>query len=149
MLGVSGHAGLFSSADDLAVLAQTLLNGGGYGKVRLFSESLVNQFSQPSTSDDSVGLGFRLAKNGKRRWHFGCCASEQAYGHTGWTGTATVIDPKYDLAIIWLTNLRHSAVEISYDDDGDRYIDFAAKRFETGKYGSVVSLIYEAVLTAQ
>ena len=149
MLGVSGHAGLFSNADDLAVLAQTLLNGGGYGKVRLFSESLVNQFSQPSTSDDSVGLGFRLARNGKRRWHFGCCASEQAYGHTGWTGTATVIDPKYDLAIIWLTNLRHTPVEISYDDDGNRYIDFAAKRLETGKYGSVVSLIYEAVLTAQ
>lgn len=136
MEGVSGHAGLFSNADDLAVLMQTMLNGGGYGETKLFSESLINKFSHSSNEDFSVGLGFRRAGNGERRWQFGPYASEQAYGHTGWTGTLTIVDPTHDLAIVLLTNMRHS-------------IDFNAKQFETGKYGSVVSLIYEAVLTAQ
>lgn len=149
MGGVSGHAGLFSTAHDLAVLAQTLLNGGGYGNIQLFSESLVNQFSHPTNGDFSVGLGFRRAGNGKRRWQFGPYASEQAYGHTGWTGTLTVIDPEHDLAVILLTNMRHSPIRELRNDKGNNVIDFAAKQFETGKYGSVVSLIYEAVLSAQ
>ena len=149
MGGVSGHAGLFSTAGDLAILAQTLLNGGGYGDTHLFSSSLVNQFSHPSNGDFSVGLGFRRAANGQRRWQFGPYASEQAYGHTGWTGTLTVIDPEHDIAIILLTNMRHSEVRNRVSENGNKQIDFAAKQFETGKYGSVVSLIYESLLKKQ
>jgi len=140
--GVAGHAGLFSNAHDLAVLCQLLLNNGGYGDQQLFSASALAQFLTPQSSDETYGLGFRLAGNNQaRRWHFGPYASAQAYGHTGWTGTVTVIDPAYDLAIILLTNARHSAIKGSLK----RY-EFTGKKFETAQYGSVVSLIYEALL---
>jgi len=138
--GISGHAGLFSTATDLAVLAQTLLNRGGYGKTQLFSSSVIDQFIKPDDGDGSYGLGWRRADNGTRKWQFGPYASASAYGHTGWTGTVTVIDPEHDLAIILLTNARHSKVV------GDDNYHFKGKEFETGKYGSVISLVYEALL---
>jgi len=138
---VAGHAGLFSTAKDLAVLAQTLLNRGGYGNKQLFKPSVIDQFIKPDDGDGSYGLGWRRADNGTREWQFGPYASPSAFGHTGWTGTVTVIDPEHDLAIILLTNARHSKV---VGDDKNYY--FKGKQFETGKYGSVVSLVYEAVL---
>jgi len=141
MGGVAGHAGLFSTGQDLAVLAQTLLNRGGYGHKFLFSENVIDQFIKPDDGNGSYGLGWRRANNGDRKWHFGPYASSSAYGHTGWTGTVTVIDPEHDLAIILLTNARHSEIEGSDKD----YL-FKGKQFETGKYGSVISLVYEAVL---
>lgn len=143
--GVAGHAGLFSTVDDLAVLGQLLLNGGGYGKNQIFDEAVLQQFIKPEERDDSYGLGWRRAGRGQSKWHFGPYASAQAYGHTGWTGTVSVIDPKYDLAIFLLTNARHSKVQ--EDDSG--HVEFAGKTFETGKYGSVVSLVYEAVLNGK
>ncbi len=143
--GVTGHAGLFSTVDDLAVLGQLLLNGGGYGQTQIFDEAVLQQFIKPEERDDSYGLGWRRAGHGQSKWHFGPYASAQAYGHTGWTGTVSVIDPKYDLAIFLLTNARHSKVQ--EDDSG--HVEFAGKTFETGKYGSVISLVYEAVLNGK
>ena len=143
--GVAGHAGLFSTVNDLAVLGQLLLNGGGYGQTQIFDEAVLQQFIKPEERDDSYGLGWRRAGHGQSKWHFGPYASAQAYGHTGWTGTVSVIDPKYDLAIFLLTNARHSKVQ--EDDSG--HVEFAGKTFETGKYGSVISLVYEAVLNGK
>jgi N-acetylmuramoyl-L-alanine amidase len=143
--GVAGHAGLFSTVDDLAVLGQLLLNSGGYGQTQIFDEAVLQQFIKPEERDDSYGLGWRRAGHGQSKWHFGPYASAQAYGHTGWTGTVSVIDPKYDLAIFLLTNARHSKVQ--EDDSG--HVEFAGKTFETGKYGSVISLVYEAVLNGK
>ena len=139
--GVAGHAGLFSTTEDLAVLAQTLLNRGGYGNKQIFSDKVMDQFIKPDDDNGSFGLGWRRANNGDIKWHFGPYASPSAFGHTGWTGTVTVIDPEHDLAIILLTNARHSKIE---GDDKD--YKFKGKQFETGKYGSVISLVYEAVL---
>ncbi|GAC18926.1 penicillin binding protein PBP4B [Paraglaciecola arctica] len=141
--GVAGHAGLFSDVDDLAVLAQTLLNGGGYGPIKVFDRAVLDKFIKPEEGDSSFGLGWRRADHGQNKWHFGPYASPYAYGHTGWTGTVTVIDPVYDLAIILLTNARHS--EIVEREDG-KGLAFNGKLFETGKYGSIVSLVYEALL---
>jgi N-acetylmuramoyl-L-alanine amidase len=141
--GVAGHAGLFSDVDDLAVLAQTLLNGGGYGRIKVFERAVLDKFIKPEEGDSSFGLGWRRADHGQNKWHFGPYASPYAYGHTGWTGTVTVIDPAYDLAIILLTNARHS--EIVEREDG-KGLAFNGKLFETGKYGSIVSLVYEALL---
>jgi N-acetylmuramoyl-L-alanine amidase len=143
--GVAGHAGLFSTVDDLAVLTQTLLNGGGYGKHKVFDHTVLDKFIKPEENDASFGLGWRRAANGQRKWHFGPYASASAYGHTGWTGTVTVIDPEYDLAIILLTNARHSEIVEREDKDPE----FEGKLFETGKFGSIVSLVYEAVLDNQ
>ena len=140
--GVAGHAGLFSNAPDLAVLCQVLLNKGGYGDKQIFNASSLAQFLTPQSTDETYGLGFRLAGNNQaRRWHFGPYASPQAYGHTGWTGTVTVIDPAYDLAIVLLTNARHSPIKGS-----EKRYQFVGKNFETAQYGSIVSLIYEALL---
>lgn len=140
--GVAGHAGLFSNAPDLAVLCQVLLNKGGYSDTQIFNASSLAQFLTPQSTDETYGLGFRLAGNNQaRRWHFGPYASPQAYGHTGWTGTVTVIDPAYDLAIILLTNARHSPIKGS-----EKRYQFVGKNYETAQYGSIVSLIYEALL---
>ncbi|MDU4962472.1 MAG: penicillin binding protein PBP4B [Sporomusaceae bacterium] len=133
--GVSGHAGLFARAYDLAVLAQTLLNGGGYSGYRLCDEATLQQFTKPSDSDLHYGLGWD--KN--NIWQFGPYASPQTIGHTGWTGTAVTIDPAHDLAIILLTNKIHAPVAAERDH-------FTTAGFETGKYGSIMSLVYEAFL---
>jgi len=137
--GIAGHAGLFSDVNDLAILAQTLLNGGGYGNTKVFEQSVLTKFVKPEEKNNSFGLGWRRADHTQNKWHFGPYASQYAYGHTGWTGTVTVIDPMHDLAIILLTNKRHSEVL----EDG---VTFTSSQFETGKYGSVISLVYEALL---
>jgi serine-type D-Ala-D-Ala carboxypeptidase len=141
--GVAGHAGLFSDVDDLGVLAQTLLNGGGYGRIKVFERAVLEKFIKPEEGDGSFGLGWRRADQGQSKWHFGPYASPYAYGHTGWTGTFTVIDPAYDLAFILLTNARHSEIVEREDGKGP---EFSGKLYETGKYGSIVSLVYEALL---
>lgn len=140
--GVAGHAGLFSTADDLGKLAQMLLNGGGYGTTHLFDSNILNAFVKPDNRFWNYGLGWRRAASGANRWHFGPYASDQAFGHTGWTGTATVIDPTLDLAVILLTNARHSPIV----EEQAGKPTFMGKQFETGKFGSVISLVYEALL---
>ncbi|WP_404340878.1 penicillin binding protein PBP4B [Pseudoalteromonas mariniglutinosa] len=140
LAGVAGHAGLFSNGADMSVLAQLLLNRGGYGEQQIFTPQVLEQFIKPQASDETYGLGWRRAGHHARKWHFGPYASAQAYGHTGWTGTVTVIDPAYDLAIILLTNARHTPIE----GDETNY-EFIGKQFETGQYGSIISLVYEAI----
>ena len=139
--GVAGHAGLFSTAGDLSVLMQVLLNGGGYDNKQIFTPQVLEQFTNSQASDETYGLGWRRAGHQARKWHFGPYASPRAFGHTGWTGTVTVIDPEYDLAIVLLTNARHTPIEGSQEN-----YEFVGKRFETGKYGSIISLIYESIL---
>lgn len=139
--GVAGHAGLFGTALDVATLAQLVLNQGGYGNQRLFSPTTLAQFTAPSLLDPSFGLGWRRNAPGMA-WMFGPYASKQAFGHTGWTGTVSIIDPQHDLVIVLLTNKRHAAIQGDKTD-----FDFVTSEFETGRYGSVISLIYEAILT--
>ncbi len=141
MAGVSGHAGIFSTTKDTAILASVMLNRGGYGDLRLFDKSIIDQFLKPSDLNITMGLGWRRAGNGERIWQYGPYASPYAYGHTGWTGTVTIIDPFYDLIIVLLTNKKHT--KIIETENGKK---FAGDTFETGKYGSIISLVYEAFL---
>lgn len=138
--GVSGHAGLFSRAQDLAVLAQTILNGGGYGGYKLCNQATVTYFTKPTDRDREIGLGWNKGGNKDTVFEFGPYASDQVIGHTGWTGIDSCIDPKHDMAIILLTNRVHAP---SMPGDVDRFI---TNHFETGKYGSIISLVYEAFL---
>ncbi|WP_214000773.1 penicillin binding protein PBP4B [Arsukibacterium sp.] len=139
--GVAGHAGLFATARDLAVLMSVAAQQGGYGWQRFFSPAVVQQFTRPSGYDHRFGLGWRTAAGGDLNWHFGAYASDYAYGHTGWTGTATLIDPAHNLMVVLLTNKKHSPIT----DSGTSY-EFAGDSFETGRYGTIMTLIYEAVL---
>ena len=138
--GVAGHAGLFSTGHDTAELAFMALQGG-YGLTEVFDQSVIQQFVRPAVSDHTVGLGWRTAVGGDLNWHFGPYASAYAFGHTGWTGTATLIDPMQGLIVVLLTNKKHSPVL----PEGENGYYFAGDRFETGMYGSIMSKIYEAI----
>lgn len=104
--GVAGHAGVFSCAWDLAVLARTLLNGGVYGRSRILSEDSVELlFTDFNTSfpGDEHGLGFELYQH----WYMGAMATPRTAGHTGFTGTSLVLDPTTDSFLIVLGNSVH------------------------------------------
>ncbi len=87
MNGISGHAGLFSTTNDMAVLLQVMLNGGGYGRQEFFDENVIDEFTAASPTNETYGLGWRRnGDEGTMDWMFGSLASDTAYGHTGWTG---------------------------------------------------------------
>ncbi|MEU6847503.1 serine hydrolase [Streptomyces sp. NPDC046716] len=104
--GVAGHAGVFSTAWDLAVLGRTLLNGGEYGRARILSarsvELMFTDFNQAFPGDEH-GLGFELYQH----WYMGAMATPRTAGHTGFTGTSIVLDPTTDSFLIVLGNSVH------------------------------------------
>lgn len=106
--GVAGHAGVFSTAADLAVLAQTLLNGGSYGQARILRPDTVRQMltAQPGTAGRR-GLGLELNQPS----YMGALAGPVTAGHTGFTGTSLVIDPDRGLLVILLTSRVHPSRE--------------------------------------
>jgi CubicO group peptidase (beta-lactamase class C family) len=90
--GVAGHAGVFSTVDDMAILAQTILNGGSYRGHRILAARTVTQMLanlNQAFPGDSHGLGFEL----DQRWYMGRLDSTRTAGHTGFTGTTFVVDP--------------------------------------------------------
>jgi beta-glucosidase-like glycosyl hydrolase/CubicO group peptidase (beta-lactamase class C family) len=100
--GVAGHAGLFSTGDDLAKYTQMLLNKGWYGGQHFLNESTVETFTNRQAKLSNRGYGFDH-KN-ERFSTAGSLMSENAFGHTGFTGTSYWIDPENDVAVIILTN---------------------------------------------
>jgi CubicO group peptidase (beta-lactamase class C family) len=112
MGGVSGHAGLFSSAGDLAIFAQMLLNGGIYGQKRFLKRSTVEMITtrQDVPSGSTRALGWDTPAPGGRS-SAGHLLSEHAFGHTGFTGTSIWIDPDKELFIILLANRVHPTRE--------------------------------------
>jgi serine-type D-Ala-D-Ala carboxypeptidase len=106
MGGVSGHAGLFSSARDLAAIAQLWLNGGTYKGKRILSEATVKLFMQRQLSPAQTTRALGWDTPGEKSFP-GELASPTAIIHTGFTGTSIYIDPKRDAFIILLTNRVH------------------------------------------
>lgn len=102
--GVAGHAGLFSTAQDLAVFAQMMLNGGEYDGVRIVADSTIRLFTTRAAGNRA--LGWAMADG---QWGSGQFLSDQAYGHVGYTGTSLWIDPTRDMFVILLTNRVHAA----------------------------------------
>ncbi|WP_420706618.1 serine hydrolase domain-containing protein, partial [Streptomyces sp. NRRL F-5727] len=106
MGGVAGHAGIFSRARDLAVLARTLLDGGAYGSARILSPASVDLLLTDVNQDfpgHAHGLGFEL----DQRWYMGALSGPRTAGHTGFTGTSLVLDPDSDTFLILLANSVH------------------------------------------
>jgi CubicO group peptidase (beta-lactamase class C family) len=107
MGGVAGHAGVFSTVDDLAVLAQAILNGGTYRGHRILGRAGVTLLEENFNQDfpgDSHGLGFEL----DQIWYMGGLSGPRTLGHTGFTGTSLVIDPESRSFAILLTNRVHA-----------------------------------------
>jgi len=108
--GVSGNAGLFACANDLAKMMQMFLNGGWYGeKVYIDSTTLALYTSCFNCDDENRrGLGFDRPITEERDAGPACDdASARSYGHSGFTGTLAWVDPEYDLIYIFLSNRVH------------------------------------------
>jgi len=102
--GVSGHAGLFSNASDLAILYQMLLNKGTYGGITYLKPETVDLFTAKHSDVSRRGLGFDRWDPNSKNGYPSKLASSQTYGHTGYTGTAVWVDPKENLVYIFLSN---------------------------------------------
>ena len=118
--GVSGNAGLFSTADDLAVFAQMILGQGTYKKKRILGPLAVERMTSvyPRAAGSGRGLGWDLASPlaSNRGELFG----PASFGHTGYTGTSVWIDPETQVYVIFLTNRIHP-------DDAGRVISMRSR----------------------
>jgi len=102
--GVSGNAGLYADANDLAILYQTILNRGTYGGAQYFKPSTIDLFTAKQSDVSRRGLGFDRWDPDADHHYPSQLASPQSYGHTGYTGTCVWVDPKYNLVYVFLSN---------------------------------------------
>jgi CubicO group peptidase (beta-lactamase class C family) len=119
MGGVSGHAGLFSTAVDLAVFAQMLLNNGEFNGTRILKKETIDMMLTPQYEGKTFadGTDFLTLRKQLLGWwgmdnavslnYMGGLPSKTAYSHTGFTGTAICIDPEHQCAAILLSNAVH------------------------------------------
>ena len=103
--GVSGNAGLFSNADDMAKVLQLYLNEGEYGGERYLSEETMRLFTQSKSPVSRRGLGFdKPQPDNPKQSPTGALAPASVYGHTGYTGTCFWVDPTNQMIYIFLCN---------------------------------------------
>lgn len=110
--GVSGHAGLFSNAYELAEIGQMLMNYGFYNGKRFLKQSTVIEFTKRQNPNSRRGLGFDKPENtpGKSS-PASHLASNNCFGHTGFTGTCIWVDPDNGLVFVFLSNRIHPSAE--------------------------------------
>ena len=103
--GVAGHAGLFGTANDLAVMMQMMLNEGVYGEVDLIRPETIEKFTDRQSTQSRRGWGWDKPEpeNGKGG-SAGKLAPKSTFGHTGFTGTCVWADPENDLIYVFLSN---------------------------------------------
>lgn len=101
MGGIAGHAGLFSSAQDLAKMMQMFLNGGTYGGVKFLNPEAINEFTKDQYSGNRRGAGFDKLPD----------KSNNGYGHTGFTGTMVWADPDKEIVYVFLSNRVNPSVD--------------------------------------
>ena len=105
MGGIAGHAGLFSTANDVAAFAQMMLNGGVYAHHRLLARATIEQFTarrEVGSSARALGWDVPVAPSTSGRYF-----SNRSYGHMGFTGTSMWIDPERELFVVLLANRVH------------------------------------------
>ncbi|HEX3868646.1 MAG TPA: serine hydrolase [Gemmatimonadaceae bacterium] len=102
--GVAGHAGLFSTANDLSVFAQMMLDGGEFNGQRIIADSTIALFTKRAAGTRALGWD-TCGGSGSCGQYLG----ENAYGHTGFTGTSLWIDPEREMFVVLLTNRVHDA----------------------------------------
>ncbi len=102
--GVAGHAGLFASANDLAIYYQLMLNKGTYGGEQYFKPQTVDMFTTKQSNVSRRGLGFDRWDPDLTKKYPSSLASPQTFGHTGYTGIGVWVDPSRGLIYIFLSN---------------------------------------------
>jgi beta-glucosidase-like glycosyl hydrolase/CubicO group peptidase (beta-lactamase class C family) len=106
--GVAGHAGLFSTACDMAKMMQLLLWRGSYGGTQLLKPETVDKFTKTYSAGNRRGLGFDKPEPNPRKANPVCReASLASYGHSGFTGTLVWVDPQRELVYVFLSNRVH------------------------------------------
>jgi CubicO group peptidase (beta-lactamase class C family) len=111
--GISGNAGLFSTADDLAIFARMMLNHGSVNGKRILSPLAADRMTEIYRIADFAGRGFGWDLESDYSTNQGDLFGPNAFGHTGYTGTSLVIDPDSETIVIFLTNSVHP------EDKGD------------------------------
>ncbi|MFN2452815.1 MAG: exo-beta-N-acetylmuramidase NamZ domain-containing protein [Pyrinomonadaceae bacterium] len=108
MNGVAGHAGLFSTADDLAIYCQMILNGGEYNNVRVLSPLGVAEMTRPRAINErgeARGIGWDITSSFSS--NRGDLFPVGSFGHTGFTGTSLWLDPATETFVVFLSNRVH------------------------------------------
>ncbi|MCK4751243.1 MAG: serine hydrolase, partial [Bacteroidales bacterium] len=108
--GISGHAGLFGNSIDLAKIMQMYLNGGHYGGVEYFADSIIDQFNTciHCEQGNRRGIGFDKPEMDYEKDGPTCqCISPNSFGHTGFTGTMVWADPDTGILYVFLSNKIH------------------------------------------
>jgi CubicO group peptidase (beta-lactamase class C family) len=129
--GVSGHAGLFGTANDLSKLGQMLLQKGGYGGLQYYKPETVRMFIAKQYTTSRRGLGWDKPVVGEWNSPTSRFASPATFGHTGFTGTCLWVDPEFDLVYIFLSNR-------VFPDRSDKLI-------QTNIRSRIQDVIYEAI----
>jgi beta-N-acetylhexosaminidase len=110
--GVSGHAGLFSNANDLAKLFQMLLNGGQYGGRQYLQPTTIHEWTTRYPLSTRRGIGFDMKElDPKETQNMNELASANTFGHTGFTGICVWADPDKDLIFIFLSNRTYPSMD--------------------------------------
>ncbi len=118
--GVSGHAGLFANANDIAIIMQMLLNQGYYGGQQYFSPETVKLFTQRHPSSTRRGIGFDMYElDPDRDPNLSKKASANTFGHLGFTGTAVWADPDNNLIYVFLSNRTYPTMKNRKLYEGD------------------------------
>lgn len=133
--GVAGHAGLFASANDLAIYGQLLLNRGEYGGVRYYKPETIDLFTSKQSKTSRRGLGFDRYDPKKGANYPSKLANPSVYGHTGYTGTCIWVDPNNQLIYIFLSNRVHPQV--------------STKIYDLNVRSRIQDVIYETIFNAK
>ena len=133
--GVAGHAGLFASANDLAIYGQLLLNRGEYGGVRYFRPETIDLFTSKQSKTSRRGLGFDRFDPKKGADYPSKLANSSVYGHTGYTGTCIWVDPSNQFIYIFLSNRVHPQV--------------STKIYDLNVRSRIQDVIYETIFNAK
>ena len=143
MEGVSGHAGLFANATDLAKLASVMLTGG-YGNNKYFSKNTRDYFISPQhNSTIDYGIGWWREADDHTVWYFGTQSPESTIGHQGWTGTLTMIDFENNIVLVYLTNSINTPI---YDKSSlETANDFSGRYYTSSTLGFVPQIIYTGI----
>jgi CubicO group peptidase (beta-lactamase class C family) len=102
--GITGNAGVFSTARDVARFAAMIANGGELDGVRIFRPETVREFARAQPGTGTRTLGWEIFCRGKPVPSNQRCDDPYAFGHTGWTGTSVWIDPERGVWVVLLTN---------------------------------------------
>lgn len=137
--GVGGHAGLFSNANDLAIIMEMLLQGGEYGGRKYLEPATITEFTKQQfpLNNNRRAIGFDKPDPENRDEGPTCkSVSDESFGHMGFTGTYVWADPKYNLVYIFLSNRIYPTAQNS-----------KLNKLKTRK--AIQQVIYDALLNAE